>query len=94
MKLHMKLHKSFKLSPLACCVMLMLPASHSFAAQDTRQNIDIPAQNIESALLELAQESETQILFSSAITQNITTRAISANLTVEEALAYYLKTRL
>lgn len=91
MKLHMKLHKSFKLSPLACCVMLMLPASHSFAAQDTRQNIDIPAQNIESALLELAQESETQILFSSAITQNITTRAISANLTVEEALAVLLE---
>ncbi|GAC31545.1 TonB-dependent receptor [Paraglaciecola polaris] len=87
----MKSRQSFTLSTLACSVMLMMHTGHSFAAQDRPQNIDIPAQNIDSALLELAEESQTQILFSSAITPAITTREISATLTVEEALNILLE---
>lgn len=87
----MRIRPSFKLSTLACSMLLIMHTNQSLAAQETPLNIDIPAQNINSALLELAEESETQILFSSLSMPDITTRKISAILTVEEALFILLE---
>ncbi|WP_416304962.1 TonB-dependent receptor [Neptunicella sp. SCSIO 80796] len=87
----MKLRKSFKLSSLTCSIMLMMYSGASLAEQELARQIDIPAQNIDSALLELAEESHTQILFSPDVTPAGTTRKIDATLTVSQALALILE---
>ncbi|RUO18687.1 TonB-dependent receptor [Aliidiomarina haloalkalitolerans] len=84
----------FKLGYLARCTLLALGASLTVplaitaanAADEPAQEINIPAQNAASALLELAEEANVQIIFSPEALRSVNAPAIAGQLTVSEAI--------
>jgi outer membrane receptor protein involved in Fe transport len=87
---NMKKHKLFKISSLTYSLMLLMYSGTSLATEELPQKIDIPAQNIDSALLELAQENQAQILFSPSIIPSAIAPKILDNLTISQAISIIL----
>ena len=93
-----------KLSYLAGCTLLALSASataaphtamalaaQAQAAQQTQFQLDLPAQDTNNALLQLAEETNSQIIFEPGLMRGKNSPAVQGNLTVEQAIAQLLQ---
>ncbi|MCL5255117.1 MAG: TonB-dependent receptor [Gammaproteobacteria bacterium] len=80
----------FKLGYIARCTLLALGASLAMplaaSADEPQQEINIAAQNAASALLQLAEEANVQIIFSPEALRSVNAPAIAGQLTVSEAI--------
>jgi len=85
-------NKQFKLGYLARCTLLALGTSIAVPAIAAEpQQLDIPAQNAATSLLELAEEANVQIIFSPEALRSVNAPAVSGELTVEEAISQILQ---
>lgn len=78
--------RRFTLSLLTLNLSLAMGSQVALAQQNTPVQINLAAQPLQQALLELAEENKVQILFSPDELPNITTKAMNQNSSVEEAI--------
>ena len=80
-----------RLALLAGCASVALaPAMAAAQSSQPFVSFDIPAQDLDSALTRFGQQSEREIIISSALTRNRRAPAVQGNLTPEDALGLLL----
>lgn len=76
----------FDIMVLPLLAVAMTSAPPAITAQDTRIAVDIPASSLDAALLELARQSNSRILFASDLVTGRRAAALRGRLTVADAL--------
>jgi len=80
-----------KLHYLICVILIACCVSNNAIAADNQQNINIAEQATSTALLELAEKTNVQIIFSPDLVGNTNSPSISGEFSVEQALTALLE---